>query len=107
MSIALIGPEDRRREAMALALREYPSVLVREFASYPASRDELPTLVDQYDALIIDLDSNLEFALELVENLERQGLGYGDGVFRRGESGQAGAEHAGRRAGVSCRSGGT
>jgi pilus assembly protein CpaE len=73
LSIALIGPEDRRREAMALALREYPSVLVREFASYPASRDELPTLVDQYDALIIDLDRNLGFALELVENLSVKG----------------------------------
>jgi pilus assembly protein CpaE len=73
LSIALIGPEDRRREAMALALREYPSVLVREFASYPASRDELPALLEQYDALIIDLDSNLEYALELVESLSVKG----------------------------------
>jgi pilus assembly protein CpaE len=73
LSIALVGPEDRRREAMALALREYPSVMVREFASYPASRDEFPMLLDQYDALIIDLDSNQEYALELVESLSVKG----------------------------------
>jgi pilus assembly protein CpaE len=73
LAIALIGPEDRRRDAMAIALREYPSVLVREFASYPASPDELPALLDQYDALIIDLDSNLEYALELVESLSVKG----------------------------------
>ena len=73
LAIALIGPEDRRREAMALGLREYPSLLIREFSSYPASRDELPNLLEQYDALIIELDSNLEYALELVESLSVKG----------------------------------
>lgn len=73
LSVALIGPEDRRRESMALALREYPSVLVREFSAYPGSRDELPTLLDQFDALILDLDSNPDYALELVEGLSVKG----------------------------------
>lgn len=73
LSIALIGPDDRRREAMVVALHEYPAMMVREFSAYPASRDELPVLLDQYDALIIDLDSNPEYALELVENLSVKG----------------------------------
>jgi pilus assembly protein CpaE len=73
LSIALIGPEDRRREAMAVALREYSSVLLREYSAYPGSRDELPALLDQYDALILDLDSNPEYALELVEGLSVRG----------------------------------
>jgi pilus assembly protein CpaE len=73
LSIALIGPEDRRREAMAIALHEYPSVLVREFSAYPGSREELLTLLEQYDALILDLDSNPDYALELVEGLSVRG----------------------------------
>lgn len=73
LSIALIGPEERRREAMALALREYPSVLVREFSAYPGSREELPALLEQYDAVILDLDSNPDYALELVEGLSVKG----------------------------------
>jgi pilus assembly protein CpaE len=43
---------------------------VREYAAYPASLEEVPRLLEQRnDVIIIDLDSDPEFALELVENL--------------------------------------
>ncbi len=43
---------------------------VREFSSYPTSLDEVPRLLKQYyDVILIDLDSNREFALELVESI--------------------------------------
>jgi len=68
LSIALIGPDERRRKEAAAALLLCNGVEVREYAAYPASLDEVPRLVEQRnDVIIIELDSNPEFALELVE----------------------------------------
>ncbi|MGP8271598.1 MAG: CpaE family protein [Terracidiphilus sp.] len=70
LSIALIGPDDGRRKAMSNALAECRGAKVREFSSYPTSLDEVPRLLKQYyDVILIDLDSNREFALELVESI--------------------------------------
>jgi len=70
LSIALIGPEEERRKAAANALAECQGVDVREFSSYPPGLDDLPRLLEQrYDVIIIDLDSNPEYALELVESI--------------------------------------
>jgi pilus assembly protein CpaE len=70
LSIAVIGPEELTRRAAADALRKGRGNEVREFDAYPADLDELPKLLDQqYDVIIIDLDSNPEYALELVESL--------------------------------------
>jgi pilus assembly protein CpaE len=70
LSIALIGPDDERRREAAKALLACDGVEVREYATYPATLDEVPRLVEQRnDAIIIDLDSNPEFALELVESI--------------------------------------
>jgi pilus assembly protein CpaE len=68
LSIALIGPDEGLRKAAALALSECQGGIVREFDSYPAGLDDVPSLLeDQYGVIIIDLDSNSEYALELVE----------------------------------------
>jgi pilus assembly protein CpaE len=68
LSIALIGPDERRRKEAATALLLCDGVEVREYSAYPATLDEVPRLVEQRnDVIIIDLDSNPEFALELVE----------------------------------------
>jgi pilus assembly protein CpaE len=68
LSIALIGPDERRRKEAATALLLCDGTEVREYAAYPASLDEVPRLVEQRnDVIIIDLDSNPEYALELVE----------------------------------------
>jgi len=70
MSIALIGPEELTRRAAADALRQCRGNEIREFDAYPADLDEVPKLLDQqYDVIIIDLDANPEYALELVESL--------------------------------------
>jgi pilus assembly protein CpaE len=70
MSIALIGPEAQRRKAVASALAAWPAGETREFSSYPPSLDDVPRLLEQnYDVIIIDLDSNPEYALDLVESI--------------------------------------
>ena len=70
LSIALIGPDDERRKAAASALAGCQGGDIREFTSYPPSLDDVPRLLEQhYDVIIIDLDSNPEYAFELVESI--------------------------------------
>ena len=70
LSIALIGPDEGRRKAMSSALAQCRGAEVREFSSYPTTLDEVPRLLKQYyDLILIDLDSDREFALELVESI--------------------------------------
>jgi pilus assembly protein CpaE len=70
LSIALIGPDQLRRKEAANALLACSGTEVREYLAYPANLDEVPRLIEQHnDVIIIDLDSNPEFALELVENI--------------------------------------
>jgi pilus assembly protein CpaE len=74
MSIVLIGPDDLRRRAAADALAECPGNDVREFSSYPPGLDDVPRLLEQHnDVIIIDLDSDPEYALELVESIGANG----------------------------------
>jgi pilus assembly protein CpaE len=75
LSIALIGPEELTRRTAAEALRQGRGNEIREFDAYPADLDEVPKLLDQhYDVIIIDLDPNPEYALELVESLCANGM---------------------------------
>ncbi|MDR3725628.1 MAG: AAA family ATPase [Terracidiphilus sp.] len=69
LSIVLIGPDKSALETVALAFDGYPLMDVRKVFSYPSNVDELSTLTDLRDVVIIDLDSNPEVALELVENI--------------------------------------
>jgi len=67
LSIALIAPSDRRREPIAAALASLHGAATRQFTAYP-ELDDLPRLMDSsYDVIIVDLDSNAEYALDLVE----------------------------------------
>jgi pilus assembly protein CpaE len=69
LSIALIGPEGTNRKAMASALAGSQTNATREFPAYPGL-DDLPQLLSaEYDVIIIELDSNPEHALDLVENI--------------------------------------
>jgi pilus assembly protein CpaE len=69
MSIALIGPGGTYREAMTGALAGSQTNVTREFSSYPGL-DDVPQLLNaDYDVIIIELDTNPEHALELVENI--------------------------------------
>jgi pilus assembly protein CpaE len=69
LSVALIGPEERRRHALANALAGTQASVTRELPSYP-ELDDVPRLLEaEYDVIFIELDSNPEHALELVENI--------------------------------------
>ena len=70
MSIALIGPDEQRRLAASAALAQCQAGRIREFSDYPPDLDQVPWLLEQnHDVVIIDLDSNQEYALELVERI--------------------------------------
>lgn len=70
VSVALIGPEEQRRRAVAFALANGTGARVaKEFSSYP-DLDDVPQLLNKgYDVIIVDLDSEPETALDLVENI--------------------------------------
>jgi len=69
MSVALIGPDDMRRNSVALSLAGAHSGYTKEILAYP-ELDDLPKLLQQnHDVIIVDLDSNPEYALDLVESI--------------------------------------
>ena len=70
LSIALIGPDEERRKAASKVLAKCQGGIIREFATYPPSLNDVPKLLEQqYDVIVIDLDSRPEYALQLVENI--------------------------------------
>jgi Flp pilus assembly CpaE family ATPase len=76
LSIALIGPDEPLRKAVARALADCSAGgEVREYSSYPPSLDDVPRLLEaHYNVIIIDLESNREYALELVESVCANGI---------------------------------
>ena len=67
LSVALIGPQEQLRKAMARALTESQASATRELQSYPSLDDVQRLLESDYDVIIVELDSNPEHALDLVE----------------------------------------
>jgi pilus assembly protein CpaE len=69
LSVALIGPQEQRRKAVAGALAGSQASVAREFTSYPGF-DDVPRMLDPgYDVIIVELDSDPEQALDLVEHI--------------------------------------
>jgi pilus assembly protein CpaE len=69
LSIALIGPDERSRMAVAEAFLGSASGVPRQLPFYPEI-DQIPKLVElDFDVIILDLDSDPETALDLVESL--------------------------------------
>jgi pilus assembly protein CpaE len=69
LSIGLIGPTDSRREPIAAALASLHGAATREFPAYP-DLDDVPRLLEaDFDVIIMELDSNPELALDLVESI--------------------------------------
>jgi len=69
LNVALICPNEHRRRSIAGAFGVTHAAIVREYPSYPPSVKEMPRMLGErsFDAVIIDLDSDSEYALELVE----------------------------------------
>jgi len=74
LHIVLIGPDEQRRNAVAGALAGYPGGVIREFSSYPPHLDNLSRMLEHNcDVVIVDLDSDPEYALEVVESIYANG----------------------------------
>jgi pilus assembly protein CpaE len=68
MSVAVICPDEQRRAAAASMLRECQSGPVHEFNAYPPALNDVPRILgDKYDVILVELDSDPEYALDLVE----------------------------------------
>lgn len=69
LSVALIGPDDGRRAAVAEALAGPLCGNRRELNFYPELEEAQKLIERSYDVVIVDLDSNPEVALDLVESI--------------------------------------
>jgi pilus assembly protein CpaE len=70
LTIALIGPRDSLRNEMARALVTSGADKVHAFSSYPPNLDDTPAmLMETHNVVIIELDSDPEFAVKLVETV--------------------------------------
>ncbi len=77
LAIGIMGPEEQRLKAVSGALAEHHSLRVTEFASYPPKLEDLPQkLAQTYDVLMVDVDSDPEYALGIVELLCSTGRNY-------------------------------
>jgi len=70
LSIAVIGPDGKLRKAIVSSLADYHQGEIHEFTTYPPSLDDLPRLLQlEHDIILIECDSNPEYALDLVEGI--------------------------------------
>lgn len=74
LAVALIGPHDARRRIVANALAGTDVASIREFSAYPSKLEGAAKSMEQdYDVVIIDLDSDQNYALQLVEAIATGG----------------------------------
>src|ERR1039457_6838113 len=67
--VGLIGPDEPRRRGIANALSELRGSVTQEYSAYP-DLDDVPRLVEaNYDVVIVELDTNPEHALDIVEGI--------------------------------------
>jgi pilus assembly protein CpaE len=75
LSVAVISPSKEHRKAITSALGECQKGPIREYTSYPPNLDEVPRALNRdFDIVIIDVDSDTEYALELAESIAQDGL---------------------------------
>jgi pilus assembly protein CpaE len=75
LSIAVISPSKEHRRAITSALNECQKGPVREYTSYPPNLDDVPRALNRdFDVIILDVDSDTEYALELAKSLALDGL---------------------------------
>ena len=67
--MALIGPDERRRKEVARALAGTHAGVIREYASYPDLPNVMQLLAENFDILIVDVDSARRVLSDLVESI--------------------------------------
>lgn len=75
LSVALFGSHQERRKTVAEAMAARPGVRVREFDALP-DRSEIPTLAQQFNILVLDVDSDPDQVLALAERMVAEGRAY-------------------------------
>jgi pilus assembly protein CpaE len=76
LNIAVVSPDERRRNAAVNPLHEFQDHSVQEFTSYPSGlNDALQMLDHDFDVVLIDADSDPDRALSLAENVSTHNLG--------------------------------
>ncbi|MGD0738499.1 MAG: AAA family ATPase [Terracidiphilus sp.] len=74
LSIALISPNETQRSAAVAVLNLCGGNEVCQFSSYPPQMDDVTKMLEgNYDAVIVELGSNPEYALDLVESIGANG----------------------------------
>jgi pilus assembly protein CpaE len=69
-SVAVISPDRQRRLAATSTFAQRGNVEIHEFSNYPPSLEFMPALLERaFDVILIDLDGNPRFALEMAEML--------------------------------------
>jgi pilus assembly protein CpaE len=75
VSVAVISPDTSRRNAVTAALAECHRGPLREFTSYPPNLEDVPQMLTRdFDVVMVDLDSDPAYALELVKKISLNGL---------------------------------
>jgi pilus assembly protein CpaE len=70
LSIAVISPDDQRRNEAINALGECQYGTIREFISYPSDLNDVSQMLgNNFDVIFVDLDSDPEYAIDLVESI--------------------------------------
>jgi len=70
LSIAVIDPDDHCRKEVAGALAGFLGITIREYSSFPADLEDLPQMLEKrYDVVLIGIDSDPEYAFDVVESI--------------------------------------
>lgn len=70
LSIAVISPDSFHREEAINALARFTNGHIREFISYPPGAGTVSQALKQdFDVIIVDLDTDTDYALELIEGI--------------------------------------
>ena len=77
LTVAVLGPDEKRRKVMVAALFGHEGLRVKEFTSYPPKLEDLPqALAQHYEVIIVDVDSNTDYAYALIDALCATGRAY-------------------------------
>ncbi len=77
LTVAILGPDEQRRKVVASAISRRAGLKIHEFSSFPPRLEDLPQMLAQtYEVVIIDVDSEPEYAFALVESLCASGRTY-------------------------------
>jgi len=69
LSVVLIGPDDSRRRALAKAFLAQQVSIAGELGSYPNFNNLVKLTESDCDVVVVDLDGDVDMALDLVENI--------------------------------------